>query len=80
MDNPRWKALWRGKQIFDDAGHVRIEVVKGLVDRARPEAIYQVDGLAGSTLTGRGVTNLLRFWLGQNGFGPYLERIKSQRG
>ena len=80
VDNPRWKALWRGKQVFDDTGNVRIEVAKGLVDKARPEAIYQVDGLAGATLTARGVTNLLRFWLGQNGFGPYLEKMKSERG
>ena len=30
-------------------------------------------------MTSRGVTNLLRFWLGENGFGPYLERLRRGR-
>jgi Na+-transporting NADH:ubiquinone oxidoreductase subunit C len=32
-----------------------------------------VDGLAGATITSRGVTAMLRFWLGEHGFGPYLD-------
>ncbi len=32
---------------------------------APPEAQYQVDGLAGATLTGRGVTNLVHYWTGR---------------
>jgi Na+-transporting NADH:ubiquinone oxidoreductase subunit C len=37
---------------------------------------YRVDGLAGATITGRGVTEMLRFWLGEQGYGPYLERLR----
>jgi Na+-transporting NADH:ubiquinone oxidoreductase subunit C len=36
---------------------------------------HQVDGLAGATLTGRGVEHLVRYWLGEQGFGPYLARL-----
>ena len=41
---------------------------------------YNVDGLSGATLTSRGVTRLVRFWLGENGFGPYLDNYRKQVG
>ncbi len=75
IDNPRWLAQWPGREVFDDQGQVRIEVVKGSVDPQSANAVHQVDGLAGATLTARGVGQLLRFWLGDNGFGPYLARF-----
>jgi Na+-transporting NADH:ubiquinone oxidoreductase subunit C len=76
VDNPRWKALWPGRLAFDDRGNVGISVKKGIA--GPPDADpYQVDGLSGATITSRGVTSLLRFWLGDDGFGPYLA---TQRG
>ncbi|GAB4126967.1 MAG: Na(+)-translocating NADH-quinone reductase subunit C [Thermogutta sp.] len=78
VDNPRWKAQWIGKRVFDASGQPRLEVVKGRVAPDSPEAEYQVDGLSGATLTGRGVTNLLRFWLGEQGYGPLLERLRRE--
>ena len=41
-------------------------------------ADYHVDGVSGATLTGNGVTNLIQYWLGPRGYGPYLRNI--QRG
>jgi Na+-transporting NADH:ubiquinone oxidoreductase subunit C len=32
IDNPAWKAQWPGKQIYDQEGNTRIEVLKGNVD------------------------------------------------
>ncbi len=78
VDNPRWKALWRGKLAFDAQGQVAIEVIKGTVDLHRPEAIHQVDGLTGATLTTRGVDRLVRYWLGPDGYGPFLEQLRRQ--
>ena len=75
VDNPKWKAIWRGKKLLDDSGELRIEVLKGAVDKTRPEAIYQIDGLAGATLTTRGVHNLVRYWLGDEAFGFYLSQL-----
>lgn len=77
VDRPDWRDLWAGKQIFDDSGDVRIEVVRGQVQPG-PSAVHQVDGLSGATLTARGVTNLLRYWMGPHGFGPYLERFHDE--
>jgi len=76
VDNPRWKALWPGKSVYDASGDVKIEVVKGAVDFSKPGAKeYHIDGLAGATLTSRGVSNLVVFWLGENGFKPFLENF-----
>lgn len=77
IDNPAWKAQWPGKKIYDEDGNTRIEVLKGSVDRGSANAIYQVDGLSGATLTARGVSNLLRYWMGENGYKPFLARLKN---
>ena len=71
VDNPVWKAKWRGKKAFDDDWNVIVEVVKG------PEADNEVDALSGATITSRGVTNMLKYWLGKEGFGPFLEKLKT---
>lgn len=76
VDNPRWKSQWPGKHVYRD-GEVAIEVIKGTVDRNAPNAEYKVDGLAGATLTTRGVSNLVQYWLGDNGFAPFLDNLKS---
>jgi Na+-transporting NADH:ubiquinone oxidoreductase subunit C len=77
VDNPKWKGQWPGKTLFDDNGELAVEVVKGSVDPQSPKAVHQVDGLAGATLTGKGVDNLLKFWLGQNGFGPFIANLRA---
>ncbi len=79
VDNPRWKALWPGRLAFNERGVPSIAVKKGAAGPVAEDP-YNVDGLSGATLTSRGVTNLLRFWLGENGFGPYLEKYRAQAG
>ena len=75
IDRPSWQAQWQGLEITDDSGQPQIEVVRGTA----PEGSnYQVDGLSGATLTGRGVENLVRFWTGEQGFGPFLSRLGSE--
>jgi Na+-transporting NADH:ubiquinone oxidoreductase subunit C len=77
VDNPDWRSLWVGKKLYDDAGTARIEVVRGQVAASDPAGVHKIDGLSGATLTGRGVTNLIRFWTGPNGFGPYLANLRN---
>ena len=75
VDNPKWRKLWQGKKVFNDQGELKIEVVRGHVDFKIAGAEHQVDGLSGATLTSRGVSNLVNYWLGDNGFGPYLSKM-----
>ena len=72
VDNPKWKGQWPGKQIHDAQGEVALQVMKG---RSK-DPKHQVDGLSGATLTSRGVTYLVQFWLGDQGFGPYLKTYR----
>lgn len=79
VDNMQWRSLWRGKRVYDELDQPAIEVIRGRVTDTRLGQ-HQVDGLSGATLTGRGVTNLLRYWLGEHGFQPYLERMREGEG
>ena len=78
IDKPAWREQWAGKQIFASGAEPRIEVIKGFVDKSSPNAIHQIDGLAGATLTARGVTNLIRYWTGPDAFGPYLSKRRAE--
>lgn len=77
VDNPNWRGLWPGKEIFNDEGQLAIRVIKGNVDASNPNADHQVDGLAGATLTANGVNNLLHYWLSENGFGSFIDNLRS---
>lgn len=69
VQNPDWQAKWDGKKIFKD-GDVAIAVKKNV----SADNDYAVDALSGATLTSNGVQNTLDYWLGENGFGPYLNK------
>ena len=75
IEESAWQALWPGKQLADAEGVIRIEVVKGAGG-----GVHEVDGISGATRTGIGITNLMRFWLGPDGYGPYLERLRTGGG
>lgn len=96
--NPKWKALWKGKKVYNftgkelhestltekgqtiEIGEVALGLVKGSVDPSKPGSEYQVDALAGATLTSRGVSNLVQYWMGKEGYGLYLAKLRSGRG
>ncbi len=73
--NPSWRALWKGKKVYDESGTPLLRLVKGSVNPSQPGADFMVDGLAGATLTSNGVSNLVRFWLGENGYKPFLAKL-----
>ena len=80
VENPAWKALWDGKKIYNSDHKVVLNVIKGNVDPKSPDAIHQVDGLSGATMTSRGVQHLIHYWLGEHGFGPVLATLKRDKG
>ena len=75
IDNPNWKHIWPGKQVFRD-DQVAIQVLKGAVPAGSNDKQWQVDGLSGATLTTKGVDNLVRYWMGDQGFKPLLENLR----
>ena len=75
IDNPNWKAIWPGKQVYQ-GDQVAIQVLKGAVPSGSADAQWQVDGLSGATLTTKGVHNLVRYWMGDQGFKPLLENLR----
>ena len=80
VDNPNWRSIWTGKKLFNDQGDYDLDVIKGAVVTGNPNADYQVDGLAGATLTSRGVDNLFKYWFSDQGFAQYLDKWQSQQG
>ena len=80
IDDPEWRAQWLGKKVWDDQGQPGLGVAETALEPDAPEGVYLADALTGATWTARGVTNLLRFWLGDDGFGPFLRNIRDRRG
>lgn len=80
VDNPSWQKQWVGKKIFDSSWKLAVDILKGKVDPSKPKAIHQVDGLSGATLTTVGVEDFMLYWLGENGFGPYLAKLRAEGG
>ncbi len=76
--NPNWRALWKGKKVYSDAGEPVLKLIKGVVDLNRTGSEFQVDGLAGATLTSNGVSNLVKYWMSAEGFAPYLDKIRKE--
>lgn len=74
IDNPAWQAQWVGKKVYEDR-EPTLRVIKGNVNPENPQAAHQVDAIAGATLTGNGVTHMIHFWLGENGFGAFLTKL-----
>lgn len=73
IEDPRWLGLWPGKKVYDADGEPQLQVIRG---QAAADDPHSIDGMAGATLTGRGVTNMLAFWLGGQGYGPYLRGLE----
>lgn len=72
--NPKWKALWPGKKMFNEQGDIAIKLVKG---GAKQGDVHGVDALSGATLTSNGVERTLHFWLGDEGYGPFIAKFRN---
>ncbi len=75
VDNLKWKLQWKGLKLFDAGGVPDALVYKG---PAPADSVNAVDGLSGATITSRGVTNLVNYWISDDGYGPFLKKLKSE--
>jgi len=76
MDKEPWRALWVGKQVYGDGDEPEIRVIRGPVPAGAPNPQHLIDGMSGATLTGNGISGLVRYWTGPHGFGPYLKNFR----
>lgn len=77
VDNPRWKNMWQGKQLYnEDMTEPQIRLVKGGVSADAQDKEHKIDALSGATLTSRGVENLVNYWMGDRGFATYLKKLR----
>ncbi|GAB3110700.1 Na(+)-translocating NADH-quinone reductase subunit C [Aestuariicella hydrocarbonica] len=74
VDNPKWKSQFEGKKAYDEDGSVGLTVIKGTAPQGSD---HKIDGLSGATLTSKGVDNLIKFWLGENGYAGFLDNLKN---
>ena len=74
VDNPKWKAMWPGKKIYEN-DEVKLAVMKGKVETDDDNIDYKVDGLSGATLTSRGVTNMISYWFGESGYAKLFKEL-----
>ncbi|NVJ66491.1 MAG: Na(+)-translocating NADH-quinone reductase subunit C [Gammaproteobacteria bacterium] len=73
VENPSWLAKWPGKQVLDANGEPVLALVKNVADDNN-----EVDALSGATWTTNGVESMIHFWLGDNGFGPFIDNVRAQ--
>jgi Na+-transporting NADH:ubiquinone oxidoreductase subunit C len=73
IEEPIWQAQWSGIKTTDETGSIVVAVARGLASTP-----YEVDGISGATRTGNGVANMLRYWLGTHGYGPFLTRLEQE--
>ncbi len=78
VDNPLWRAQWPGKQLFDEQSNYDFKILKGRVQPGSPKAKQQADGLSGATITTNGVNGTIEYWMGPEGYGPFLEKLREQ--
>jgi Na+-transporting NADH:ubiquinone oxidoreductase subunit C len=77
IENERYVRRWIGRQVTDGEGTIRFEVTKDNVGPPEEDP-HRVDAITGATQTSNGLTELVRFWLGPQGYGPFLERFRRQ--
>lgn len=76
IENPNWQRGWVGTRIRDERDEVAFRVSRGRTPEGAADADYRIDGLSGATITANGVESMVRFWVGERGFGPYLARLE----
>lgn len=74
ITEPAWQDRWTGKQVADETGTILIDVV-----RDAGVGVHEVDGITGATRSSAGVGNLVRFWLGDDGYGPFLANLRNRQ-
>ena len=75
VENPDWQQEWQGKYAFDEQWSPVFRVAKSPSPAGTDAAGFEVDSLAGATITAKGVENMVNFWFSEDAFGSYLRKL-----
>lgn len=71
IEEPAWLSQFPGTRVADASGDLRFAVARGASGNE-----YEVDGITGATRTSNAITQMVRFWLGPEGYGPLIAAIR----
>ena len=71
--DPAWLAQWRGQPAYDDSGQLVLRIGANSTSSTSNSGI---DAISGATVTVSAVEDLVRYWLGDDGFGPILADLR----
>jgi len=71
IEDPKWLRSWHGKQVYDARGDVAFDVT-----RSAGQSPYQVDLISGASVTSDNLGDVVRFWMGPQGYAPLLARLR----
>jgi Na+-transporting NADH:ubiquinone oxidoreductase subunit C len=71
IEEPSWQASFPGTEVRDESGQFRFNVARG-----DASSVYEVDGITGATRTSNAIERMVRFWLGPDGYGPFLRAVE----
>ena len=57
---------------------MRFRVASSAVVGGSAAAQHEVDAITGATVTTDAVTQLIRYWFGPNGYGPFIDYLRLQ--
>ncbi|OWJ73353.1 Na+-translocating NADH-quinone reductase subunit C [Haematobacter missouriensis] len=61
---------WTGRQIAEE-GMIMIDTVSGA------SGVYEVEMISGASVTSYGAIDMVHFWLGPDGFGPFIDNLRN---
>lgn len=77
IEQPAWLASWAGLRALDADGRILLTVRgSGGLDPAQERA-HTYDAITGATVTVTAVGRMVRHWLGDEGYGPFLARCRA---
>ncbi len=72
VEDDDWLRQWPGKKVLNDNAQPALKVVQTQNETTDE---YTVDGISGATMTSSGVEKSINFWMGDNGYGHFLQRL-----
>jgi Na+-transporting NADH:ubiquinone oxidoreductase subunit C len=71
IDNPLWKARWKGKTVYNESGQAALTVTKSGLAK---DLEHEVNGISGATITSKAVGSTVLTWLGEEGYGAFIKK------